>query len=80
MADLEPLYDNNVLPPVKHLRTRDQLSATATHFATFIGNLKESSHMSIKFTQNIYSSIIYFYKYLRAMHACKERNIIEGEL
>ena len=77
MADLEPLYDNNVLPLVKRLRTRDQLSATAAHFASFIGNIIEASHMS---TQNIYSFIIYFYKYLRAMHACKERNIIEGEL
>ena len=62
MADLEPLYDNNVLPLVKRLRTRDQLSATAAHFATFIGNIMEASHMSIKFTQNIYSFIIYFYK------------------
>jgi len=59
MADLEPLYDNNVLPLVKRLRTRDQLSATAAHFATFIGKFIEASHMSIKFTQNIYSSIIY---------------------
>ena len=45
MADLEPLYDNNVLPLVKRLRTRDQLSATAAHFATFIGNLIEASRI-----------------------------------